>query len=124
MKDTDAYTGNIRKAWKGRALVVIKSNKNAGQIKLKVGSAAKADATLKAINLSVSSIDSIFDPELKEYTVYIPKGITSFEVTGIPTNAAATVEGNGTVNVSGNGDIRITSYNVCYTKLLRNNKKY
>ncbi|WP_193434727.1 hypothetical protein [Confluentibacter citreus] len=35
---TDLYVGNIRKAWKGRALVVIKSNRNSGEIKLLVTS--------------------------------------------------------------------------------------
>jgi len=38
MKDTDPYVSNTRKAWKGRALVVIKSNHQAGNIKLSVTS--------------------------------------------------------------------------------------
>jgi len=38
IKDTDPYVGNKRKAWKGRALVVIKSTRNAGDIKLTVES--------------------------------------------------------------------------------------
>jgi len=38
IKDTDPYVGNTRKAWKGRALVVIKSTRNAGDIKLTVAS--------------------------------------------------------------------------------------
>ena len=38
IKDTDPYVGNTRKAWKGRALVVIKSTRNAGDIKLTVES--------------------------------------------------------------------------------------
>ena len=36
LKDTDPYVGNSRKAWKGRALVVIRAAKEAGDIKLKV----------------------------------------------------------------------------------------
>lgn len=36
IKDTDFYVGNTRKAWKGRALVVIKSNHQAGEVKLSV----------------------------------------------------------------------------------------
>lgn len=36
IKDTDSYVDNTRKAWKGRALVVIKSNHQAGEIKLSV----------------------------------------------------------------------------------------
>jgi len=38
IKDIDPYVANSRKAWKGRALVVIKSNRNAGDIKLTVTS--------------------------------------------------------------------------------------
>jgi len=38
IKDTDPYVGNSRKVWKGRALVVIKSNHQAGEIKLSVTS--------------------------------------------------------------------------------------
>jgi len=38
MRDTDPYVSNTRKAWKGRALVVIKSNHQAGNIKLSVTS--------------------------------------------------------------------------------------
>ncbi|WP_426585843.1 glycoside hydrolase family 2 TIM barrel-domain containing protein [Mucilaginibacter sp. R-33] len=38
VKDTDLYTGNSRKAWHGRAMVVIKSTHNAGDIKLTVSS--------------------------------------------------------------------------------------
>jgi len=36
IKDTDPYVANNRKAWKGKALVVIKSNRQAGDIKLAV----------------------------------------------------------------------------------------
>ena len=38
IKDIDPYVATSRKAWHGRALVVIKSTKNAGTIKLSVGS--------------------------------------------------------------------------------------
>jgi len=37
-KDFEQYVGNTRKAWHGRALVVIKSNHQAGEIKLSVSS--------------------------------------------------------------------------------------
>jgi beta-galactosidase len=46
IKDTDPYVGTTRKAWKGRALVVIKSNRNAGDIKLTASSPYLEDATL------------------------------------------------------------------------------
>ena len=37
-KDTDPYVANSRKVWKGRAMVVIKSNHQGGEIKLSVSS--------------------------------------------------------------------------------------
>jgi beta-galactosidase len=46
IKDTNPYVGNTRKAWKGRALVVIKSNREAGDIILTVSSPGMVDATL------------------------------------------------------------------------------
>ncbi|MNG38333.1 hypothetical protein D3C84_1260010 [compost metagenome] len=38
IKDTEQYIGNKRKVWHGRALVVIRSNHQAGEIKLSVTS--------------------------------------------------------------------------------------
>ena len=46
IKDTGPYVANTRKAWKGRALVVIKSNHDAGDIKLQVTSPGLADAEI------------------------------------------------------------------------------
>jgi len=46
MKDTDPYAGNTRKAWHGKALVVIKSTRNAGDIKLTVSSSGLSEAIL------------------------------------------------------------------------------
>jgi beta-galactosidase len=46
MKDTDPYVGNTRKAWKGRALVVIKSTHGAGGVKLTVTSPGLTEAAL------------------------------------------------------------------------------
>jgi beta-galactosidase len=44
MKDVYQYVGNTRKAWHGRALVVIKSTQDAGDIKLTVSSTGLPDA--------------------------------------------------------------------------------
>jgi beta-galactosidase len=44
IKDLDPYIGTARKAWHGRALVVIRSTRNAGDIKLKVSSPGLKDA--------------------------------------------------------------------------------
>ncbi|SHM73488.1 glycoside hydrolase family 2 TIM barrel-domain containing protein [Mucilaginibacter sp. OK098] len=46
MKDTDPYVGNTRKAWRGRALVVIRSTHSAGGIKLTVSSTGLSGAVL------------------------------------------------------------------------------
>jgi beta-galactosidase len=46
IKDCDPYVGNTRKAWKGRALVVIKSKRNAGDIKLTVTSPGLTETAL------------------------------------------------------------------------------
>lgn len=46
MKDTDPYVGNTRKAWHGRALVVIKSTHNVGDVKLTVSSPGLSEAIL------------------------------------------------------------------------------
>ena len=50
LKDVDSYIGSSRKAWHGRALVVIRSTKNVGYIKLTVSSLGLSDAitTIKA----------------------------------------------------------------------------
>ena len=44
LKDADPYSGNKRKAWHGRALVIIKSAGEKGDIKLTVSSAGLPDA--------------------------------------------------------------------------------
>ena len=46
LKDTDPYVGASRKAWHGRALVVIRSTKNAGDINLIVSSPGLTDAVV------------------------------------------------------------------------------
>jgi len=51
MKDTDPYEGNMRKAWHGRALVVIKSTHDAGDIKLTVSSSG-----LPATSLNIKAL--------------------------------------------------------------------
>ncbi len=46
MKDTDKYAANNRKAWHGRALVVIRSTHNAGEVRLTVTSQGLSGASL------------------------------------------------------------------------------
>lgn len=52
IRDTDSYFGNTRKAWKGQALVVLKSTRNAGGIKLTVTSPGLSDATFNIKTVS------------------------------------------------------------------------
>ena len=47
LKDIDSYVGNRRKAWKGRALVVIKTTRSVGDIELKVTAAGLAPQTIR-----------------------------------------------------------------------------
>ncbi|MBF4470540.1 sugar-binding domain-containing protein [Flavobacterium sp. HJJ] len=51
LKDTDLYTANTRKAWHGRALVIIKSNGESGVINLEVSS---PDLNKKVINIQAA----------------------------------------------------------------------
>lgn len=46
LQDFDQYVGNSRNAWKGRALVVIRSTHNVGDIKLTVSSSGLPEAAL------------------------------------------------------------------------------
>lgn len=46
LKDTDSYVGHQRKAWKGRAIVVVKSTQKKGKIVLKVTSPGLIPATV------------------------------------------------------------------------------
>ncbi|SHF92030.1 beta-galactosidase [Flavobacterium fluvii] len=47
LKDTDLYVANTRKAWHGRALVIIKSNNESGVINLEVTSPGLVKKTIK-----------------------------------------------------------------------------
>lgn len=52
MKDYDLYVNDARKAWHGRALVVIKSTRNKGDIKLTVTSPGLSDAVINIKTVS------------------------------------------------------------------------
>lgn len=55
-------------------------------------------ADLSSISLSIGEV-SDFDVNTLNYSVLLPYGTTSVEVTGIPAWGGATVNGNGTVNI-------------------------
>jgi len=47
LKNTEPYVANIRKAWHGRAMVVIRSTHKKGTIRLTVSSAGLPDAYVR-----------------------------------------------------------------------------
>ena len=47
LKDTDLYVSNTRKAWKGKAMVIVKSTKEAGDILVEVNSAGLKKSIIK-----------------------------------------------------------------------------
>jgi beta-galactosidase len=59
MKDCDQYVGNTRKAWHGRALVVIKSNHGEGGIRLTVTSPGLTEATLDIKAITVRNVQTM-----------------------------------------------------------------
>ncbi|MDA3854114.1 MAG: cadherin-like beta sandwich domain-containing protein, partial [Bacteroidales bacterium] len=60
-----------------------------------------SDASLNDIDLSISAIDPIFNVATKEYTVLVPTGTTTVDVTAIPNFSGATITGGGTITLSG-----------------------
>jgi beta-galactosidase len=50
IKDCDPYVGNTRKAWKGRAMVIVKGNRTAGDIKLTVTAPGLTETSINIIN--------------------------------------------------------------------------
>ncbi|MBS2099391.1 LamG-like jellyroll fold domain-containing protein [Carboxylicivirga linearis] len=85
------------------------------------------DDRLQDIELSVSALDPVFDPDVLDYSVIVPNGTASVDVAGIPFYSATTVTGNGTVTITGGtGSISLTTvaetggatrtYNVSFTE--------
>lgn len=60
LKDTDPYVGGFHKAWKGRSLVVIRSGKKAGAIKLKVSSEGLKSVMLELPSTKMLNAERIF----------------------------------------------------------------
>lgn len=65
-----------------------------------------ADASLSSITLSEGSLEPAFDPAVKKYTVNLPEGTASVELSATTTDPAATVTGTGIVDLS-EGDTSI-----------------
>jgi hypothetical protein len=72
------------------------------------------DATLSSLTVDAGELIPVFDPEVTTYSVLIPNGATTINVSAVANNAKATVEGAGPVDVSsgsGSATIVVTAEN-------------
>jgi hypothetical protein len=72
------------------------------------------DATLSSLTVDAGNLIPVFDPEVTTYSVLIPSGTTTINVSAAANNAKATVEGAGSVDVSsgsGSATIVVTAEN-------------
>ncbi|TCO09872.1 cadherin-like beta sandwich domain-containing protein [Natronoflexus pectinivorans] len=66
-----------------------------------------SDATLRDITFNTGSIEPKFNPETTQYKVYVPNGMSSVILSGVPNFPGATVSGDGLINLS-NGQASTT----------------
>lgn len=84
--------------------------------------ALSSDATLADLSIDYGTLSPAFSPEITNYKVLIPEGISSITISAIPNDTAASVSGTGTINLS-LGDTTATilvtaqneSYKIIYT---------
>jgi len=72
------------------------------------------DATLSSLTIDAGELIPVFDPEVTTYSVIIPGGTTTINVSAVANNAKSTVEGAGPVDVSsgsGSATIVVTAEN-------------
>jgi len=84
------------------------------------------DATLSSLTVSAGTLIPAFNPEVTTYSVIIPNGVTTINVSAVANNAKSTVEGTGPVDVtsgSGSATIVVTAennskktYNIAFSK--------
>jgi len=68
------------------------------------------DATLSSLSVTPGTITPSFSPDITSYTVKVPQGTTSINITATPNNTAATVVGTGTFNqIPGQATIQVTA---------------
>lgn len=58
------------------------------------------DASLSALSISAGTLAPVFNPTVLNYTVSVPNGTTSVDVTATPNNVSETLTGVGSVDVS------------------------
>jgi hypothetical protein len=72
------------------------------------------DATLASLTVDVGDLLPEFDPDIMNYSVVIPEGTTTVNVSAVPNDENSTVEGGGAVDVSsgsGSASIVVTAEN-------------
>jgi len=72
------------------------------------------DATLSSLTVDVGSLIPAFDPDIRSYSVIVPEGTTTVNVSAVPNDEKSTVEGTGAVDVSsgsGSASIVVTAEN-------------
>lgn len=66
-------------------------------ITINVNDTRSSDSTLSALGVSLGTLSPEFNAQTKEYSVSVPYGTTSIDVTATPNDEKATVSGTGTV---------------------------
>ncbi len=72
------------------------------------------DATLSSLTVDVGELIPVFDPVVTTYSVVIPAGTTTINVSAVPNDVRSTVEGTGAVDVSsgsGSAAVLVTAQN-------------
>ena len=72
------------------------------------------DATLSSLTIDAGEMIPAFDPAVTNYSVIIPSGTTTINVTAVANDAKSTVEGDGAVDVSsgsGNAAVMVKAEN-------------
>lgn len=72
------------------------------------------DATLASLTVDVGDLLPEFDPDIMNYSVVIPEGTTTVNVSAVPNDENSTMEGDGAVDVSsgsGSASIVVTAEN-------------
>jgi hypothetical protein len=65
------------------------------------------DARLQTLRVVNRVISPVFNADIVDYTVFVPEGENSIEITAMPSHAAATVTGTGKYSLPGGKDTRI-----------------
>jgi hypothetical protein len=76
-----------------------------------VSAVLSANAQLASLEVSAGTLDPIFDPFVTAYTLVLPVGTTTVNLTATSDNINATVTGDGSISVPGTATITVTAEN-------------